>query len=51
MTKNVFQLESEKTSYEAPSMCVLNLISEAPFCTSGRAVSNDPEDYEYGGEL
>lgn len=50
MTKNVFQLESENTSYEAPSMCVLNLISEGPFCTSG-AVSNDPEDFEYGGEL
>lgn len=49
MTKNVFQLESEKTSYEAPSMSVLNLISEAPFCTS--EVSNDPEDFEYGGEL
>lgn len=49
MTKNVFQLESEKTSYEAPSRSVLNLISEAPFCTSG--VSNDPEDFEYGGDL
>ena len=49
MTNNVFQLESEKTSYEAPSMSVLNLISEAPFWTSG--VSNDPEDFEYGGDL
>lgn len=46
-----WSLKRHRMRYEAPSMSVLNLISEAPFCTSGRAVSNDPEDYVYGGEL